>query len=88
MAIPPPPKPRQRRIEDLSANLTAARQDYLKALALRTEASRLKATLDPDSPDGSVALRAANREVALASTRFERALQEFISFAALRRRSG
>ena len=87
-----PPTPREgvpgRSAEELSARLTSARQDYLKALALRSEAARLKATLDLDTPDGSAALHAANREVSLASTRFERALQEFISVTCVRRRAG
>jgi|GEM_PF-4629469 len=75
------------RVDELSARLTSARQDYLKALALRREAARLKATLDLDNPVGTAALLAANREVSFASMRFERALQDFISVTCVRRRT-
>ena len=76
-----------RSVEEVSARLTAARQEYLKALALRSEALRLKATLEPNNPDGSAALHTANQRVSVASRRFERALQDFISFASVRRQS-
>ena len=76
-----------RSVEEVNILLTTARQDYLKALALRSEAQRLNATLEPSSAEGNAALRIANEKVSVASRRFERALQEFISLASIRRRS-
>ena len=79
---------KERDPQQVSANLTAARQEYLKALAARSEACQIKAALDPANSDGSAALRAANRQVSIASLKFERALNEFIAVTCVRRGAG
>ena len=72
-------------LAELNAQLNAARDDYRRAMGARTEAFEFKRTLDPNNPDGSMAMQNANFQVELASTKYRAALRAFVS--ALARRS-
>jgi len=84
------PKPPQSAggLENINARLNAARQEYLTALVAQREAGELKRSLSVDNPDGSRALHNANRQLSLASAKYEQVLQEFIVATSIRRRSG
>lgn len=68
--------------------LNVARDAYRRALQAQLEASGFKQSLGSDDPDGITALQNANRQLELASAKYEEALREFIAKTGMRRRSG
>ena len=72
-------------VAELNARLSAARDEYRRAMGAQREAFEFKRTLHPNNPDGNVAMQNANHQVELASMKFRAALREFV--AALTRRS-
>ena len=67
-------------LDEVNANLTAARDAYRKAHAARFKAEDLVKHLSPGHPDGTQVLRNANQQVASATERYEKALREFMDF--------
>jgi hypothetical protein len=83
------PKPPQSAgaLENLNARLNAARQEYLQAVVAQREAAELRRSLSTNNLTEAEPLHNANRQVSLASGKYEQALQEFIVATSVRRRS-
>jgi hypothetical protein len=86
-AAPEPPRPAGG-LENINTRLNTARHEYLKALLAQREAAELRRSLSVNNPDGSRSLHNANRQLSLASAKYEQVLQEFIVGTSMRRRSG
>lgn len=76
--------PRLATVAELNARLNAARDEYRRAMGAQREAFEFKRTLDPNNPDGSIAMQNANFQVELAAVKFRRALRDFVSSLARR----
>lgn len=86
----PKPKPPQSEwnLSSVNARLTATRAEYRKALATQIETAQLRDAFGPGNPDGSQALRTANRELSIAAGKYEGAQRDFMNYRDPRRRSG
>ena len=71
-------------ITELNARLNVARDDYRRAMGAQRAALEFQRTLDPNNPDGSMAMQNANFQVELASTQFREALRRFVRALARR----
>jgi hypothetical protein len=69
---------------ELNARLNVARDDYRRAMGAQHAAIEFNRTLDPNNPDGSMAMQNANFQVELASTQYREALREFVTALARR----
>jgi hypothetical protein len=67
-------------LAEVNVKLTAAREEYQKALALQRKADEIRKNLPLGHPDGLAALDNANRELSSASERYNRTLKEFLDF--------
>ena len=85
----PKPKPprSERTLGSVNTRLTAAREDYRRAMAIQIECARLVGDAGASNPGGSHALRNANEQLAIAAAKYEDALREFIAFTDPRRRA-
>ena len=86
-AAPEPPRPAGG-FENINTRLNTARHEYLKALLTQREAAELGRSFSANNPDGNRTLHNANRQLSLASAKYEQVLQEFINGTSMRRRSG
>src|SRR5437016_14521710 len=77
---PPETSPEAWLRAESQARPNAAREEYRSALIASQHASELRISLASDNPDGSLALRNANRQLALAGERFRKALVESLEF--------
>jgi hypothetical protein len=87
-AVRKPPQSYGGEFTESNATLIAAREAYRRALQAQLEASKLKESMEPDNADRNAALLNANRELDLASAKYDEALREFIARTGMRRRSG
>ena len=78
----------ERTLESINARLTASRAEYRKALETHSDVSKLLDALRPGHPDGTQALKNANRELSIATGNYQEALHEFLLFTNAHRRSG
>jgi hypothetical protein len=68
------PEKKPNRPAQVNAELTAAREEYRKALAVQLEAEEIRKALPLGHPDGTAALHNANQQLSLASQRYRNAL--------------
>jgi hypothetical protein len=66
-------------LRDVIATLSAARVEYRNALGAHAAVIQLYNDLSPGNPDGTQALRNANNDLMIATTRFEAALRDFMA---------
>jgi hypothetical protein len=67
-------------LTSVNANLTAARAEYRKALAVQSEMSQPEATLATSTPEGRQAMENANLELSAAAGKYEDALRDFMNY--------
>ena len=67
-------------LAEVNLKLTAAREEYRKALDLQRKADEMRKNLPLGHPDGLAALNNANQQLSSASERYNSAIREFLDF--------
>ena len=70
--------PTEKSLSELDQRLNEAREEYRRALSLRTEAFELKRSRPSDEPDADITIQNANDSVEIAAMKLRRALRNFV----------
>ena len=66
-------------VTELNARLIEARDSYRRAVKVQREAYELKSSVEPNNPDGIMALQNANYQLELTAVKFRQALRDFVT---------